>query len=119
MKVKVAKWGNSLGVRLPKSAAETAGVKAGTELDLTFEGGGLRLRGTGKTSAQLLEEMLDEMERLGPENAPETVDWGPDRGSEIIDDDYSRGILVEGPDGAPVRADTLSPKSRKKNNGTP
>ena len=26
MKVKVAKWGNSLGVRLPKAAVENAGV---------------------------------------------------------------------------------------------
>ena len=117
MKVTVAKWGDGLGVRLPESAAETAGVREGTELDLTFEGGGLRLRNAGKTSAQLLEEMIAEMDRLGPENAPETVDWGPDRGSEIIDDDYSRGILVEGPDGAPVRADTLSKTDRKTSDG--
>jgi antitoxin MazE len=114
MKVKVAKWGNSLGVRLPKAAAETAGVGAGTELDLTVEGSGFRLRSIGKTSAQRLKEMLDEMDRLGPEAEPETVDWGPDRGSEIIDDDYSRGILVEGPDGAPVRADSLPTKHPKK-----
>lgn len=93
MKVKVAKWGNSLGVRLPKSAVETAGVRAGTELDLTVEGGGFRLRSIGKTSAQLLEEMIAEMKRLGPGHEPETVDWGPDRGAEIIDDDYSRGLI--------------------------
>eukprot|EP01035_Chromulina_nebulosa_P012173 gene12173-16238_t len=105
MKVKVAKWGNSLGLRLPKSAAESAGVRVGTELDLTVDGGGFRLRSLGKTSAQLLDEMLADMKRLGPEAEPETVAWGPDRGSEMIDDDYARGILVEGPDGAPVRAD--------------
>ena len=110
MKVKVAKWGNSLGVRLPKSAAESAGVGVGTELNLTVERGGFLLRSAAsKTSAQLLKEMLDEMDRLGPGAEPETVDWWPDRGSEIIDDDYSRGLLVEGPDGAPVRADTLTP----------
>jgi antitoxin MazE len=118
MKVKVTRWGNSLGVRLPKSAAETAGVRAGTELDLTVEGGGFHLRSVGKTSAQLLEEMIAEMKRLGPENEPETVVWGPNRGSEIIDDDYSRGILVEGPDGAPVRANSLREKSRKKKNAS-
>eukprot|EP01032_Pedospumella_encystans_P038962 gene38962-44171_t len=56
MKVKVAKWGNSLGLRLPKSAAESAGVRVGTELDLTVDGGGFRLRSLGKTSAQLLDE---------------------------------------------------------------
>ncbi|CAN5139931.1 hypothetical protein BH11PSE4_BH11PSE4_29630 [soil metagenome] len=105
MKVKVAKWGNSLGVRLPKSAAETAGVGEGTELDLTVEGGGFRLRSVAKTSAQRLEELLDQVD---PKNVPPMVDGGPDVGSEIIDDDYSRGLIVPGPDGAPVRTDGTS-----------
>jgi antitoxin component of MazEF toxin-antitoxin module len=102
MKVKVAKWGNSLGVRLPKAAVETAGVSAGTELELTVEGRGFRLRGMGKTSAQRLQELLDQID---PNNIPEMIDWGPDRGAEIIDDDYSRGLIVPGPDGSPVRTD--------------
>jgi antitoxin MazE len=102
VKVKVAKWGNSLGVRLPKAAVESAGVTVGSELDLTVEAGGLRLRKPVKTSAQRLAEMLDEIKRRGLK-PPEMVDWGPDRGSEIIDDDYSRGLIVPGPDGAPVR----------------
>jgi antitoxin MazE len=94
MKVKIAKWGNSLGVRLPKAAVEAAGVAPGTELDLVVDGCGFRLRAPTKTSRELLEEMIAEMKRLGPENEPETVDWGPDRGSEIIDDAYSRGEIT-------------------------
>ena len=94
MKVKVAKWGNSLGVRLPKAAVESAGVSAGSELDLTVERDGLHLRRLGQTSAELLAEMIAEMKRLGPENEPETIDWGPDRGLEIIDDEYSRGEIT-------------------------
>jgi antitoxin MazE len=36
-----------------------------------------------------------EARRLGPENEPEMVDWGPDRGSEIIEEDeYSRGEIT-------------------------
>jgi antitoxin MazE len=31
--------------------------------------------------------MVAEAKRLGREMEPETVDWGPDRGSEIIVDD--------------------------------
>ncbi|ABD88793.1 AbrB/MazE/SpoVT family DNA-binding domain-containing protein [Rhodopseudomonas palustris] len=118
MKVKVAKWGNSLGIRLPSAAADSVGATVGSELDLTIENGELRLRSIRKTSAQRLEEMLDEMDRLGPEQESETVDWGPDRGSEIIDDDYSRGILVEGPDGVPVRADSLPARHPKKRDET-
>jgi antitoxin MazE len=95
MKVKVARWGNSLGVRLPKAAVEAAGVVAGSDLELSVEGGEFRLKpqAAPKTSRQLLEEMVEEMRRVGPGNEPELVDWGPDRGSEIIDDDYSRGKI--------------------------
>ena len=105
MRVKVAKWGNSLGVRLPKAAADAIGIKSGTELDLTIENGEVRLRNRFKTSAERLKEMLDEIDRLGPNCVSETIDWGPDRGSEIIDDDYSRGLIVPGPDGMPMRTD--------------
>ena len=34
-----------------------------------------------------LAEMVAEARRLGPEFEPPTVDWGPDVGSEIINDD--------------------------------
>jgi antitoxin MazE len=47
----------------------------------------VRLRPVEKTSRELLQEMIAEAKRLGLENEPESVDWGPDRGSEIIDDD--------------------------------
>jgi hypothetical protein len=30
--------------------------------------------------------MAAEMDRLGPESRPDVVDWGPDRGREIVDD---------------------------------
>ena len=93
MKVKIATWGNSLGVRLPKAAVEAAGLQAGTELDLVIEGRDLRLKPSGRVPYYRLEDLLAEMDRLGPENRPEVIDWGPDVGAEIIDDDYSRGLI--------------------------
>jgi antitoxin MazE len=107
MKVKVAKWGNSLGLRLPKAAAEAAGLKAGSEVDVVIEGRDLRVRPLAPIKPYRLEDLLAEIDRLGPENAPETVDWGPDRGAEIIDDAYSRGEITLG--------DILSGKSARKN----
>jgi antitoxin MazE len=94
MKVKIAKWGNSLGLRLPKVAVEATGLKPGAEVDVTIEGRDLRVRSVLPTKHYRLEELLAEMDRLGPENEPGTVDWGPDRGSEIIDDAYSRGEIT-------------------------
>jgi antitoxin MazE len=46
------------------------------------------------STRQLLEEMIAEAKSLSPENEPETIEWGPDRGSEIIDDAYSRGEIT-------------------------
>lgn len=94
MKVKVAKWGNSIGLRLPKAAAEATGLKPGAEVDVTVEGRDLRLRQLLPIKKYRLEDLVAEMKRLGPENQPETVDWGPDVGSEIIDDAYSRGEIT-------------------------
>jgi antitoxin MazE len=39
MRTSVAKWGNSLAVRLPKEVAEAAGLREGAALDLAVEGG--------------------------------------------------------------------------------
>ena len=44
MQTKVQKWGNSLGLRIPKSFAEQAGVEAGSEVDLSVEAGELIVR---------------------------------------------------------------------------
>ena len=95
MKVKLAKWGNSLGVRVPKAAAEAAGLKAGTEVDVVVEGRDLRIRPSIPFKHYRLEDLIAEMDRLGPENQPETVDWGPDVGSEIIDDYADAHLPVE------------------------
>lgn len=44
MQTKVQKWGNSLGLRIPKSFAQEAGVEAGSEVDLSVEDGDLIVR---------------------------------------------------------------------------
>ena len=94
MKVKVAKWGNSLALRPPKAAVDATGLQPGAEVDVTVEGSDLRVRRPLPIKRYRLEDLVAEMKRLGPENQPELVDWGPDRGSEIIDDAYSRGEIT-------------------------
>lgn len=88
MKVAIAKWGNSIAVRLPKGISDELGLKPGGQLDLIVQKGEIRLRRpAAKSSAQLLAAMVAEAKWLGPEFEPESVAWGPDRGSEIINDD--------------------------------
>ena len=44
MQTKVQKWGNSLGLRIPRSFAAEAQVEAGVTVDLSVEDGRLLVR---------------------------------------------------------------------------
>lgn len=90
MQVRISRWGNSLAVRLPKAVADNLDLAEGQSVTLDIEDGSVRLTPLGQRKYPTLAEMVAEMKRLGPENEPETVDWGPDVGAEIIDDEYSR-----------------------------
>ena len=94
MRVRISRWGNSLGLRLPKAAVDATGLKPGSEVEVAVDGRELRVKPALPIKTYRLEDLLAEIDRLGPENAPETIDWGPDRGAEIIDDAYSRGEIT-------------------------
>lgn len=91
MKVKISKWGNSLGVRLPRAALDAAGFSEGAQLELEIDGRELRLKPAHPIKRYRLQDLVAEMK---PENQPELVDWGPDVGAEVIDDAYSRGEIT-------------------------
>lgn len=44
MRASIARWGDSLAVRLPKAAAKSAGLSEGAAVDLTIEDGAILLR---------------------------------------------------------------------------
>src|SRR5205085_12563319 len=97
MKVTIAKWGNSLGLRLPKQLAEELGLAAGAQVELGRDG--TKLVAETSLARQIpryrLEDLLAEIDRLGGRDAePEMVEWGSDVGVEIIDDAYSRGEIT-------------------------
>ena len=79
MPVTLQKWGNSVGVRLPKPMLEQVGLKEGTEVDVVVEGNHLVIRRRRVKLADLLAQCK-------PENRPDPIDWGPDVGLEIIRD---------------------------------
>ena len=90
MQVRVSRWGNSLAVRLPKPVAEDLRLEEGQPVQVEVEDGSVRLTPVKQRKYPTLAEMVAEMERIGAENEPPTVDWGPDVGAEVIDDEYSR-----------------------------
>ena len=92
--IQISKWGNSAAIRLPKAVLDELGLKQGQTVELTVQDGKGIIE-PARPKKVTLAWIISEMDRLGPENAPETVDWGPDRGDEIIDDEYSRGEITE------------------------
>lgn len=94
--VQVSKWGNSSGIRLPKAVLDELGLKQGQSVQLTVKDGKGIIEPVqpARPKKITLEWIISETIRLGPENAPETVEWGPDVGDEIIDDEYSRGEIT-------------------------
>lgn len=87
--VQISKWGNSSAIRLSKTVLDDLGVKAGERVRLTVEDGRGIIEPV-RPRRVTLDWILSETRRLGAENAPETVDWGRDRGSEIVDDTGGR-----------------------------
>jgi antitoxin MazE len=80
MRKRIAKWGNSLAVRLPRDLAERIKLEVGTPVELEVEGDTLVLRRTGPRYA--LAELLAGMT---PDSMREAFDWGPELGGEQID----------------------------------
>src|SRR5947208_12983247 len=120
MKIKVAKWGNSLAVRLPKRLADDLGLRPGAVVDLNQDGSRLAIETapTRNIPRYRLEDLLAEMDRLGPENEPEPVDWGPDRGAEIIDDEYTRASLTAQGGGSGLGGPAADARGRAKRRKT-
>jgi len=88
VRAKSALWGNSIAVRVPRSVAETIDLKPGEDLEIVAVPGGLNIRRptAPRYPSMSLAAMVAEMDRLGPDGRPDVIDWGPDRGDEIVDD---------------------------------
>ncbi len=81
MQVLLSKWGNSLGLRLPKALTAEIGVSVGQKVEVRAEDGRIIVEPVRKTYT--LEQL---MENVTPEAMREAWDWGDDVGREIVDD---------------------------------
>lgn len=78
MQVRIAKWGDSLAVRIPKAFASEAQLEEGMEVELSVEDGRIILGPVRPKYS--LEELL---EGITPENLHPETDWGPPVGKEV------------------------------------
>jgi antitoxin MazE len=72
----VQKWGNSLGVRIPKAIAMKVGLEEGSEIDFDVEDDKIII----KRKAQKLKELLSQ---ITPDNIHKEVSTGDAEGREV------------------------------------
>ncbi len=78
MKAKIARWGNSLALRLPKTLIEELGFGEDTVVEFTVVDGQLLVRSSAQVPT--LEELVA---GITPENRHQAMGWGPAQGAEF------------------------------------
>jgi len=73
----IAKWGNSLGLRLPKSIALEARIDEGDTVDLSVTNGAIVIRPSRPTYS--LEELVA---KITPQNRHDETEWDEPVGRE-------------------------------------
>ena len=77
MNTRIAKWGHSLAVRIPKAFAREARLEEGAEVDITVSQG--RLVISPRAARYDLDELVH---RITPENRHDETDWDRPAGRE-------------------------------------
>jgi antitoxin MazE len=79
MQIQVSKWGNSLGLRIPKDIALRLGLADGARVQLAMDGDRIVI-----TTDRPVYELRDLLTGMTPEAMRGAFDWGPDRGREDV-----------------------------------
>jgi antitoxin MazE len=73
----ISRWGNSLGLRLPKSVAREAQVDVGDTVNVSVKNGAILIRPS--RPAYSLEDLVA---KITPRNRHDESDWGSPAGRE-------------------------------------
>ncbi len=77
MKTQIGRWGNSLGIRIPKYIAEELALTANCEVECRLENGVMMIYPISKYRKYTLEQLITQELEDDPE-----VDWGKAAGDE-------------------------------------
>ena len=83
----IQKWGNSQGLRIPKTALESVGLRENDRVEIEKVGNCLQIKAAAPRQHRTLEERLtafygkdaEELDRIDTESE---VDWGKSEGTE-------------------------------------
>jgi len=78
-KIKLGKWGNSIGLRIPKDIAEALAFAEETEVKLIQSGDRLIIEPIKPQKKYSLDQLL---ENMSEENVHNEIEWGKSKGQE-------------------------------------
>lgn len=78
--IKLQKWGNSYGIRLPKEMLKALRLRDGSSFFIYCSKQGLRLEPIKKKKDIDIDKLINS---ITPENLHEIVDWGDPVGKEV------------------------------------
>ena len=78
LELQIGKWGNSLGIRLPKHISEILHLRAKDKVSCAIENGKLILEPVRPPKKYSLDELLAKVEESGEE-----ISWGKPEGEEV------------------------------------
>src|SRR4051794_41225871 len=76
MKAKIAKWGNSVALRVPKGLAEDLGLVPGKVVDLKRDGTVLAVETAPDRRKIPVYRLEDLLAQIKPDSVPPYEDWG-------------------------------------------
>jgi antitoxin MazE len=79
MQLQLKRWGNSLGLRIPKGIADAAGFKADDAVSIDTSLGGLIVK-----KARRKYDLAELLSQVTPENRHDVMDWGGSKGKELL-----------------------------------
>ena len=77
MQSKITKWGNALGIRIPREIARNLKISSGDSMEMSVKDGSLIM-----TPVHAGEDLTALLEKVTPENSHGETDWGADIGRE-------------------------------------
>lgn len=80
MQARITRWGNSLGVRIPKQIAGRLGLAEGARVNIEAEGNRVVI-----SPARPRYALKDLLVGMTPRAMHKAFDWGPDLGRESVD----------------------------------
>jgi len=81
MQVLLTRWGNSLGVRIPKDMTEKIGLTDGSRVEVQMEDDRIVI-----SSTRPRYKLSDLLVGMTPDAMRDVFDWGDDVGREAVDE---------------------------------